>query len=202
MATANSTTYDVFISHSTSDKDAARFVAQSLNSAGLTAFYLGALTDAKSISETIWEALSESLAVIALFASDVRNNANMMLEIGAASAWEKSIFVIVKGPESKPPIEILQKYPTYPLSRLDDVVLAIKSEIQPLTNEERKVLTDLYKKVAIPADKLSQSSESLGEISNEFRHITRRRYSSERLLSELLRLRKLGALPRLSPSQS
>ena len=200
MATVTKT-YDVFISHSAAEKDTARMIAQSLDSVGLTTFHLGVVENKKSLSEAIWEALSESHAVIALISSESRSSANVMLEIGAASAWNKPVFLIVKDPESAVPSGILQKYPAYPLSRLDDVILAIKSGFKPLTEDEREVLTDVYLKVAVPTDQLSQSSQSLGEISNEFRQRTKKAYSSERLLYELLRLRKRGGLPRLTPTQ-
>jgi hypothetical protein len=158
---------------------------------------MGVIENSNKASEVVWEALSESHAVIAFVSTESRSSANVMLEIGAASAWNKPIFVIAKEPEAPLPYGVLQKYPAYPLNRLDDVVAAIQSGFKPLTDDERTILTEIYRKVAVPADKLSQSSKSLGELSSEFRQRTKKAYSGERLLYELFRLRKRGALPRL-----
>jgi hypothetical protein len=193
--------YDVFVSHSSAERETAEVIAKSLEAAGLTTFHLGSVEHSDKLSEAVWEALADSFAVIALVSPEFRDSANVMLEIGAASAWNKPIYVIVKEPESAFPNGVLRKYPAYPLSRLDDVIAAIKAGMEPLTEEERGVLTDIYAKIAVPADLLSQSSKSLGEISQEFRQRTKKAYPGERLLYELLRLRKRGGLPRLSAVQ-
>jgi hypothetical protein len=200
MATVTKT-YDVFISHSTADKATARLVAESLESAGLATFHLGLIQSGENISEEIWEALAESHAVIAIVSTDIVTSANVILEIGAASAWNKPVFLLLKEASSKRPKGMLQEYPTYPLSRLDDVIRAIQTGFEPLTDDERQILGELYQDVGVPADQLAQSAPLLREITKEFKRRTHKEYSGERLLSELLRLRKSGHLPRLSASR-
>jgi hypothetical protein len=190
-------TCDVFISHSAADRETARLVAHSLESVGFATFHLGLVEAERNVSEAVWEALSESHAVIAIISSEFLSNSNIMLELGMASAWNKPVFLIAKDPESALPTGVLQKYPTYPLGRLDDLILAIKRGLSPLSEREHGILADIYREVAVPADQLSQSSESLSKITAEFRRQTNKLFSDERLLYELLRLRKRGQLPRV-----
>jgi predicted nucleotide-binding protein len=92
MATATKT-YDVFISHSAADKATARQVAKSLEAAGLATFHLDLIQSGENISEEVWEALAESHALIAIVSPDDVTSANVILEIGAASAWNKPVFL-------------------------------------------------------------------------------------------------------------
>jgi hypothetical protein len=191
-------TYDVFISHSVADRDIARMVARNLESVGLITFHLEVLESGESASEEIWQALAESHAVIAIVSNELSSNANVTLEIGAAAAWNKPVYLIVKDPKSTQLTGILQSYPSYPLSRLDDVIRAIQTGFQPLSETDYKALGDVYRKVGVSTDQLSQSSESLRTIASEFQQRTRKAYSGERLLYELFRMRKSGKLPRLT----
>jgi hypothetical protein len=200
MATVTKT-YDVFISHSTADERTARLVADSLESAGLATFHLGLVRDGERISEEVWDALAESHAVIAIVSTDIVTSANVILEIGAASAWNKPVFLLLKEVTSKRPKGMLQEYPTYPLTRLDDVIRAIQTGFEPLTSNERRILGEVYQEIGVPADQLAQSAQLLREMTKEFKRKTQKAFSGERLLSELLRLRKSGQLPRLSANR-
>jgi hypothetical protein len=51
--------------------------------------------------------------------------------------------------------------------------------------------------VGTPADQLSQTPQALRELTNRFNRRAGKQLSGERLLSELLRMRKKGQLPRM-----
>jgi hypothetical protein len=201
MVTASKTS-DVFISHALSDSDVAREVANSLEAAGLTTFHLGRERPTSDLSEAIWEALSESRALIAIISPEAGNYAMGMVEIGAATAWNKPVFLLIHGPASLKLPFALQRYPAYPLNRVDEVVGAIRTGFEALTEEDRTALAEVYEHHSVPVDQLSQSPSALRDVAMGFNHRAKKQLSGERVLSELLRLRKKGQLPRLRSKEN
>jgi hypothetical protein len=197
MTTAISKTYDVFISHAVSDGQLANEIADGLESAGLETFHTGSLELGTDIGEAIWDALAESRALLAIISPDSPPQAMGLVEIGAAAAWNKPVFLIINGPSTtKLPVSLI-KYPAYPLGRLEEVIQEIRSGFHPLTVEERNILAEIYREVGTPIDQLSQSAKALRELTSKFTKRTSRQFSGEQLLSELLRMRKKSQLPRL-----
>lgn len=198
MTATLSKTYDVFISHVASDGPLATEIADSLEAAGLATFHSGSVPEGSELGEAIWQALAESRALIAIISPDVPSHAMGMIEIGAAAAWNKPVFLLINGPSSTKLPPALQSYPVYPLARLDEVIQVIRTGFEPLTDHERDVLAQTYLDMSTPADKLSQSPKALRTLTMKFNELTKRQFSGERLLSELLRMRKKGQLPRLA----
>ena len=196
MSTA-SKTYDVFLSHSSSDRELAAEVAELLKSEGLQPFHDESVAPSESMSTAIWDALAECRALIAIISVDATPDAMGMVEIGAATAWNKPIYLVLNGPASTRLPDALKSYQVYPRNRLDEVLQKIRTEFQPLSDDERQVLADTFKALSIPADKLGQSPKSLRDLTTRFNRKTKKQLSGERLLSELLRLRKKGSLPRI-----
>jgi hypothetical protein len=196
MATA-SKTYDVFISHAVSDRQLAAEIADSLESVGLETFHAGAVGPGMDVGDAIWQALAESRALIAIISPDVSLQAMGMVEIGAAAAWNKSVYLVINGPSSTKLPPALSKYPVYPVGRLGEVIRQISTGFEPLTDDERGILADIYRGVRTSSDQLSQSPKALRELTAKFNRSVGGQFSGERLLSELLRMRKNGKLPRL-----
>jgi len=197
MTATVSKTYDVFISHAASETEIAAEIAESLESAGLATFHMGIVQAGADISEAVWQALAESRALIAIVSPDVLAHSKGMVEIGAASAWNKPVFILINGPSSTRLPPALSRYPVYPLGRLEEVIRAIRSGFEPLSDDQRAVLAEVYRIHGTPAEQLSQSPGELREVTSTFNRRTGKSYSGERLLSELLRMRKQGQLPRL-----
>jgi hypothetical protein len=196
MATVEKTS-DVFISHAISDRDIASEVAHAVEAAGLTTFHLGRIEAGDDLSKEIWEALSESRALIAIVSPEMSNYSMGMIEIGAATAWNKPVFLIINGPATTHVPAALHAYPVYPLSRLDEVVRLIKTGFEPLSSDERETLAQRYGEVGMSVDQLSQSPSALRELTASFNARSKKHFSGEQVLSELLRLRKRGQLPRI-----
>jgi hypothetical protein len=201
MTTVINNTCDVFISNAASDTKIASEIAAGLESAGLETFHAGMVKPGTNISEAIWEALAESRALIAIISPDALTHAMGMVEIGGAAAWNKPIFLLLNGPSSTKLPAALARYPVYPISRLEEVVRAIQSGFEPLTEDERVLLANIYRHLSVPADQLSQSPKALRDLTTQFNKTTHKQYSGERLLSEILRMRKRGQLPRLRTLQ-
>lgn len=188
---------DVFISHSAADSNVALEVAESLDAVGLQTFHMGTIQPGEDISEAIWEAIAESRALIVVVSPEIAMQAMRFIETGAAMAWNKPIYVLLNGPATTKLPGGLSQYPVYPLNRLDEVIQAIRTSFEPLTDDERNILADVYKDMATPADQLNQSAKLLRHLTTEFNKRTHKALSGERLLSEILRMRKKSYLPRL-----
>ena len=122
-----------------------------------------------------------------------------MIELGAAMAWNKPIFVLLNGPASTRVPDALGTYQVYPRNRIDEVLTQIRRNFEPITDDERQVLVETYSDLGVPADRLSQSPRELQQLVEKFNEKTYKHLSETRLLSELLRMRKQAMLPRLSP---
>jgi hypothetical protein len=196
MSTATPT-YDVFVSHSFRDREFAADVADRLAAEGLQPFYDASIPVGEDVSKAIWEALAECRAFIVIVSPDSPPDAMGMVELGAATAWHKPIFVLLNGPASSRLPEPLHQFPTYPRNRVDEVLAHIRQTFEPITDEDRELLADIYSDIEVPADRLSQSPRELQELVNRFNAGTKRQLSGSRILSELLRMRKQSKLPRL-----
>jgi len=197
MTTTTKKACDVFISHTASDSAVARTIAVGLESAGLEPFYTGRVEPGTDISDVIWDALAESRALIAIISPDVPTHAMGLVEMGAAAAWNKPIFLLLNGPSSTKVPTAFAGYPVYPISRVEEVIQAIRSGFEPLTEEEQRILANIYQHLRIPADELSSSLTALRDITSQFNKTVHKAFSEERLLTEIFRMRKLGQLPRL-----
>ncbi|GIW79436.1 MAG: hypothetical protein KatS3mg105_1243 [Gemmatales bacterium] len=197
MTTADSKSCDVFISHRAADTQVATEVAEILETVGLKTFRSGAVEPGEDISDAIWQALAESRAFIAIVTPHAPPQTMGLVEVGAATAWNKPIFVVINGPSSTKVPAPFSGYPAYTLGRLDDVVQAIQRGIEPLTEDERRTLIEVYEQLNIPTDQLTHSYADLRNLAMKFNRRARQHFSGERLLSELFRLRKQGKLPRL-----
>jgi hypothetical protein len=80
---------------------------------------------------------------------------------------------------------------------MDEVVQEIAAARQPLSNFERDNLIDLYSERGIPTDQLLRKPIELKGFAEDFHDRTGKAIPGERLVQELLRLRKQSQLPRL-----
>ncbi len=196
MSTATPT-YDVFISHGARDREFATDVAHRLAAEGLQPFYDASIAIGEDVSKAIWDALAECRAFIVIVSPDSTPDAMRTVELGAATAWHKPIFVLLNGSASFRLPEALQQFQAYPRNRVDEVLPHIRQTFEPITDEDRKLLAELYSDIDIPADQLNQSPRELQELVNRFNVGSKRQLSGSRILSELLRMRKQSKLPRL-----
>lgn len=194
-------TYDVFLSHSLRDQEFATDVANRLKAEGLQPFSDASIGPGEEVSKAIWDALAECHAFIVIVSPESPPDAMGMVELGAATAWNKPIFVVLNGPASSPLPETLQSYRAYPSNRIDEVLSLIRHNLEPFTVEDRQVLINSYLEVGISADRLVQSPRDLQDLVNSFNSSADKELSGSQVLSELLRMRKSAKLPRIGPSR-
>ena len=187
--------YDVFISHSAKDSALAIEVANACRESGLEAVTDTELLPGENWGDAIWEALAESRALLTIV-SPSGLTPEMAIEIGAARAWNKPIYAIVTDPASNRLIPALTGIPLYTYGRIQDVIKAIKTSVEEFSEEDRVILIELYSRMGISVDQLILDPRQRDTLVKKFVKKSGRIVEGERLLSELLRLRKQGRLAR------
>lgn len=191
--------YDVFISYSANDRRVAEDIAAQLRDAKITAFLdVQDIPAGANIGDAIWEAIFESRVLVAIFSeNDGPQQQGLGIEIGAAAAWNKPVYIVLNaGPTTRLP-RMLRSFPVFPLGRISDLVQQIKSLQAPLTDATIEHLKAAYVSVGMPTDQLSSSPNALQKLTKLVNQHSEGVQSSETLLRELFRLRKRGQLPRL-----
>jgi hypothetical protein len=125
-------TCDVFISHSAKDAPLALEVADACRDGGLEAVTDSELLRGEDDSDALWEALAESRALLTIL-SPSGPTPSMLIEIGATRAWNKPIYAIVTDPSLTRLPVALTGIELFTTGRVPDVIKAIKSSVQPLT---------------------------------------------------------------------
>ena len=197
---SNQPTYDVFISHSAHDKQFALEVVHAFRANELEACSAAELpmTPGSAFSNIIWQALAESRAFVIL-ASSPDLPSTMLVEMGAAIAWDKPTYVLLADATISAPEFPVSHFEIFARSSLDELVARIKQGNEQLTKNDIQHLTSLYSATGTSVDQLVLKPSSLSQLTQHFRQETGKAVSAERLRAELMRLRKQGQLPKVSP---
>ena len=191
------TIYDVFLSYSLMEAETAQLVERTLTQAGLDVFNPAKLEPGSHIRDLLWRALAESAALVVIVDPLRAPGSNVGVELGAAMAWHKPIYVVdANGGTLKLP-SYLREFPVYPISRIDDVAQSVKRGLVTLSEEEQSLLMSVYADLGISVDRLLTDPAHVDAFGQEFNRLCQRQVAGERLVQELLRLRKAGQLPRL-----
>lgn len=186
-------TYDVFVSYSQADKDLAREIAVQCKENRLQAFVAGDMPQGESLGDRLWDALSESRAFVIIL-SDVGPTPHMGVELGAAQAWHKPVFGVVRDPRTKIPSSSMPGIHLYPAERIDDIIRAVKESGDDFTEPDYVTLAEIYRAINVSVDQLALAPRELEKLARKFNDSTGKLATGERLLSELLRMRKMGKL--------
>lgn len=128
MSVVASPVYDVFLTHGQHDTGVGRIVRDALRSEGL-----GVFTASKEfrlgdpIAQKMREAMAKSSAVVILLTRSTLNSQYVAFEVGAAIGLGQPIFVLYDGIAPSEIPAFLKRFPTFPLSGLDQVVREVKS---------------------------------------------------------------------------
>ena len=202
----SSDTYDVFLAYSLLERPTAELVERAIEEGGMRTLSRADFDVAEDWQDKLWYALAESDAVIVILDPARSLPANTAIEIGAAIARDKPLYVVFAhsesnyaGSETVKPIvpQVLKKVPSYSVATLDDLVYSIKRDLKPLTEKDRADLIAVYTELESPTDQLLQEPEAMDALAGKFKKRSGRHISGDRLVQELIRLRKSGKLPRL-----
>jgi len=186
-------TCDVFVSHATKDASFALEVANAFRESGLETITETELLPGSDVSDALWEALAESRALLMIL-SPSGITPSMGLEIGAARAWSKPIYAVVTDSTLTRLPEVFTGVELYTIGRIQDVIRAVKTAIEPLTEEDRAFLKRAYSEMGLSLDRLSMDPVGRERLARAFRKNRGKVVAEERLLSELIRIRKQGKL--------
>lgn len=195
---------DVFLSYSLEDRPVADKVTRALTQGELEVFDLSKLSGAVSISNEIRNAIANSDAIVVILPEDGTLSPNAAIELGAAMAWKKPVYLIqIANGRTRIP-SFLKGSAVYPLSRVDDAVRDIQRtrSVDILPDQHRSVLKSLYEEMGTPLDQYIGSPELLDELAKRFKERTKSGVPGERLLAEIVRLRKGRDLPRLKRTKA
>jgi len=179
------------------DRRVAELVEQALQEAGLDVFDPARVDPGSSVRDTLWRALAESAALVVVVPRERGPASNTAVELGAAMAWHKPIDVVHPENRRSPIPDYLSEYPAYPVSRVDDIVQSIRRSLRGLSEEQRAVLVETYSELGLPSDKLLGQPADVERLAHLFNARCKTNFPGERLVHELMRLRKRGDLPRL-----
>ena len=193
-------TVDVFISYAQQDATLSADIARVMESYDLSVFTEAKLESGANLENAIWEAISESQALVTVI-SEFSLTAWMAIEVGAARAWNKPIYAVASNPAAARLPAGLQGITIYPFSRVEEIAQEIKRASTPLSETNQAVLIDEYQRLEIPLDLLSLQPKLLSTLASQFRKRTKKRLSSEELLRTLMRLRKQGTLRSPTPKK-
>ncbi len=189
-------TYDVFLSYSSDLQGQARVIANKFADAGLTVFDLSEIGPGYNIAEETWQALAESWAVVALIKPG-SVPPSVAVEIGAASAWQKPIYILTQAEGEYHVPAYFSKYEVFKSSEIGKVVQLISKGLKPLSEKEKAALVKAYFRLRVPTDRLLMEPRSVEQLKHVLWNELGLRISGERIMQELLRLRKRGRLPKI-----
>jgi hypothetical protein len=202
MTTATTPVYDVFLSHGAHDSGVAAIVVNSFREHGLGVYAVTTAPIGTDVQKQVREALADSSAAVILLTRSTINSPNVAFEVGAAMAWKKPVYVLYDGISPQEIPDFVKQFVVLPLSGLPKVVEHVRADQKPLTEEERETLAEVYQKMAVPTDQLLIEPSKLRRLTEEFNRQGRCNVKGEKLIQELIRLRKQGKMRKLKASAS
>jgi nucleoside 2-deoxyribosyltransferase len=187
--------YDVFLSYSFTEGRTADLVERALTEAGLNVFNHAKIELGKDLEDVVRSALAESAAVVVVVDPERPPAHGTLLELGAAMAWEKPIYLVRADAGTVRLPDYLRRFRAYSVSGVDDMVQAVRREAAQLSEADRAVLLAVYAEFGIPLDRLMDEPRHVDALGHEFTARRKKHILGERLVQELMRLRKRGELP-------
>jgi hypothetical protein len=196
MVTAVRAAIDVFLSYSVADRDTATLVTNALVGGGLSVSPNDP-PPGSNWQDSIWQSLTECDVFVVIINLERPHASNTFVELGAAVAWRKPVFAVQTSEKTQGIPVYFRDIPLFPLTRLDDLVVAIKRAVNKFPLEDRNLLLETYARLGVSTDQLLRDPEQVERLADEFASHASQPIAGEQLVNELLRLRKSGKLPTL-----
>lgn len=192
-----SRTFEVFVAATRHDAAVADVVQRAFEDVGLTVFSFTKAETGARWGDKVREALAESNAFVAVLTPAALRSPGLTLELGGAIAWNKPIYILLDGiGPSQVPV-FLRDFELRPISEIAKVVKAVLRNAQPFSEQHTETLGKLYREIGVPADHLAVRPAELDALTRAFNSECGTKLPPERILQQLLRLRKAGKLPRV-----
>lgn len=198
MIRSNQRIIDVFVSHGRHDTGLAELLNRALTEQGLSTWLVSSLETGDQWENAIRNTMAECHAVVVLLTPAMLESPWLAVEVGAAIAWDKPIYVLYDGVMLTQIPAFLSQFQALPVSRMSEVVSEISKSRQPLSEKDRASLVRAYQETGLSADQILLQPRAVSDLSSRYRKLSRTAIPGERLVKELLRMRKQGELPRHS----
>jgi TIR domain len=198
MTDLKNETIDAFVSGSLFEADSVKRVVRALESAGLGVASVDGLKPGSNWSDEVRSAIAEASAFVLVIDPASELSPNAAVELGAAMAWPKRVFVINASSAQVQLPSFLSDAAVYPIARVGDVATAILESRRPLTDKDIDTLQRIYTRFGVPTDRLARDPILIDEFVAAFNRTTKSQRTAERLVREMMRLRKEGKWPRLA----
>ncbi len=198
MSVAATTMHDVFLSHGAHDTGIAGLVKDALAQSDLEVFSIRELKPGEAFMTKMRQALAECNVVVIILTRSTLGSSNVAFEIGAAMAWNKPVYVLYDGISKNEIPSFLRDFRIFQISKLSKVVREIAEARQPFSDEDRESLVRVYEELGVATDQLLQKPVALHELSERYNSLTHSAVGGEKLVQELIRLRKQGKLPKVT----
>jgi len=195
-------TDDVFLSASARDVGMTQVVRHALEEAGLAVFVPEREEISPRAADAIREAIAESGAFVALLTPSHVNSNLLAIEIGGASTWNKPIFLLLDGLTGREIPSYLKRYKAFPATKLSTLVRSVLASCRPLSEPSLEILISMYSGLDVPADWLFRQPDLLDSLTRDFNKVTGEDLSAERVLREILTMRKRGQLQKTRHARS
>jgi hypothetical protein len=189
--------HDIFLSHAASDRGLSTLITTQLSDAGLSVFSLDDVIVGEAVIQEMRKALAECSAVVIVLTRSTLHSPSMPFEVGAAMALSKPVFVLYDGVSTEEIPKFMQELHVSSVADLPTVIETIQKSREPLTDNSVDVLRDVYVHHGVPTDMLMLDPSSLHDLAVEFNQQSGNSVSGQRLLQELIRMRKRSRLPRI-----
>lgn len=190
--------YDVFLVHHPHDDGVAAMVIREFEQAGCGVYpqLTTPVNLVDGIQMPVMDALVDSSAMVLLLTRTSVESRWFAFAVGVAMAWDKPVVVLHDGIELRSIPEFLNQFQLVPLSNLDRVVQQVQLLRKPLTDSQRDSLASAYRELGVPADQLLLDVKQRRKLASLFSEHEKETVPVNRLLQELIRLRKQGELPK------
>lgn len=190
--------YDVFLTYDNDLRSRAKKVSHTLRQEGISVFNASEMNlCGKELISELWDALAGCRAIVVLLKHTKDLPPSLAVEIGAAAAWEKPVFILIRGGTTYHLPLLLSGHKTFSMSEVGNVVKEIK-KLGKSTKINVDALKQAYIEIGAPTDVLLRSNILRRRLVRKLRDKYRIGLDAEIIMQELLRLRKRGKLPRLS----
>jgi hypothetical protein len=194
---------DVFLSHSTHDLAVAEFIRRAFEEVGLSVFSHGDLRPGRNFDDAIRDAIGECRAFVALLTPLSVGSTRLAVEYGGAWVWHKPVYFLLENVAHRDvPAYLKSKSHRFePISGQPAIITEIARLTKPLSDTQRESLIRLYAEGNLSTDMLIFSPTDLEALTRRFNVISDSHISSDRVIHELVRLRKQGKLTRRKPEK-
>jgi hypothetical protein len=189
--------YEVLLIHAELDEFSGREVREALTESGFSVVSsLDIVRSERLIGDRLRRAIIGADAVVFLF-SPASSDSLVLLQLGAASALDKPIFVVRSGISVDDLPTFAKQFPSFPISHLDEIVASLRRQ-QQLDSVDwefwKSKLIPYYKKFG-PLNELENDYPHLDKIARSMSEFVKREVSPDEVFYKLLRMKRLGQLP-------